>query len=128
MKQTTPCTRVAQQRVRQRRRADQLQRAVHPAGHERTDLRGQLPVVDEHMVDADRRAARRAFAGSRVVASTVIPRCLASTAAAIPTDEVPPRISTVSPGCASSPTVSEPYAVCSVSGIAPIVAQSSVGW
>ena len=60
-----------------------------------------------------------------MVANTVIPRCLARTAIVIPTDDVPPRISTVSPGCASSPTVSDPYAVCSVSGTAPIVAQSS---
>jgi hypothetical protein len=37
----------------------------------------------------------------------------------------PPRISSVCPGCASRPTVSEPWAVWTISGIAPSVAQSS---
>jgi hypothetical protein len=44
---------------------------------------------------------------------------------AIPTEEVPPRISRVWPGWASRPTVSEPWAVWTISGIAPSVAQSS---
>ena len=52
-------------------------------------------------------------------------RSFASTAAAIPADEVPPRINSVWPGFASSPMVSEPLAVCSISGTAPSVAQSS---
>src|SRR5205085_3598809 len=63
--------------------------------------------------------------GWRVVERTVRPRSLARIAVAIPTDEVPPRISSVWPACASRPTVSEPWAVWSISGIAPSVAQSS---
>jgi len=50
---------------------------------------------------------------------------LARIAVAIPTDEVPPRISSVCPGWASRPTVSEPWAVWTISGTAPSVAQSS---
>ena len=42
----------------------------------------------------------------------------------MPTDEVPPRISSVWPGFTSRPTVSEPYAVWSISGTAPRSAQS----
>ena len=42
----------------------------------------------------------------------------------MPTEDVPPRIRSVWPGWASRPTVSDPYAVCSVSGSAPIVVQS----
>jgi hypothetical protein len=49
--------------------------------------------------------------GRRVVANTVAPSCLASAAAASPTEEVPPRIRRVWPGCRSSPIVSEPLAV-----------------
>jgi hypothetical protein len=45
-------------------------------------------------------------------------------AEAIPTEEVPPRISNDWPGCASRPTSSDPYAVCSISGTAPSTAQS----
>ncbi len=68
-------------------------------------------------------AARRS--GRRVVASTVAPRQRASAAAARPTEEVPPRISTDCPGCRSRPTVSEPYAVCTISGSAPSTSQGS---
>ena len=71
----------------------------------------------------DNAAALTAF---RVVDRTVIPRRFANTAAAMPTDEVPPRIRIDCPGCASSPMVSEPCAVCSISGTAPNVAQSRV--
>ena len=51
------------------------------------------------------------------------PSRLARTAAHRPTDEVPPRISNDWPAFASKPTVSEPYAVCSISGTAPITLQ-----
>jgi hypothetical protein len=51
----------------------------------------------------------------------VRPRRLARIAAVRPTDDVPPRISNAWPGCASSPIVSAPYAVCSISGTAPRV-------
>ncbi|WP_420803250.1 hypothetical protein [Streptomyces spiramyceticus] len=46
---------------------------------------------------------------------------LASAAAASPTDEVPPRTRRVWPGRRSRPVVSEPYAVCKVSGTAPMI-------
>ena len=65
-----------------------------------------------------------ALAGFLVVERTFILRCLASTAVAIPTDDVPPRIWMDWPGWASSPMVSDPLAVCSISGTAPSVAQS----
>jgi hypothetical protein len=42
----------------------------------------------------------------------------------MPTDEVPPRTRSVWPRWASRPVVSDPYAVCSISGTAPSVAQS----
>jgi hypothetical protein len=60
----------------------------------------------------------------RVVDSTVRFRCLARRAVAMPTDDVPPRMRIDCPGCASRPTVSEPYAVWSISGIAPRVDHS----
>jgi hypothetical protein len=60
-----------------------------------------------------------ALAGLRVVANTVMARCVASTAVAMPTDDVPPLIRIDPPGWASRPTVSEPYAVWSISGTAP---------
>jgi hypothetical protein len=52
-------------------------------------------------------ASRRAPAlpADRVVARTVRPRRLARIATVRPTDDVPPRISRVWPGCTSSPTV-----------------------
>ena len=43
----------------------------------------------------------------------------------MPTDDVPPRISSVCPACRSRPTLSEPYAVCSISGTAPSVDHAS---
>ena len=46
-------------------------------------------------------------------------------AAARPTDDVPPRTSSVCPARRSSPTVSEPYAVCRVSGTAPSTSHGS---
>ncbi|MGW9208396.1 hypothetical protein ACWGR4_15590 [Embleya sp. NPDC055664] len=63
------------------------------------------------------------FAARRVVASTVAPIPLAGAAAARPTEEVPPRISRLCPARRSSPVVDEPYAVCNVSGTAPITCQ-----
>jgi hypothetical protein len=44
----------------------------------------------------------------RVVDKTVIFRCLASTAVAMPTEEAPPQMRVDWPGCASRPTVSKP--------------------
>ena len=60
-----------------------------------------------------------------MVDSTVRPRRLANTAVAMPTEEVPPRMRMDCPGRASRPIVSEPLAVCSISGTAPNVAQSN---
>ena len=51
------------------------------------------------------------------------PRHVASAAAARPTEEVPPRISTDWPGFRSRPMVSEPQAVCTISGKAPSTSQ-----
>lgn len=48
------------------------------------------------------------------------PRRLASIAAAMPTDEVPPRMSRLWPGWMSRPMVREPCAVCGSSGMAPM--------
>jgi len=50
----------------------------------------------------------RALSGRRVVESTVSPRSLASTAAAMPTDEVPPRTRSVWPARTSRPKVRDP--------------------
>jgi hypothetical protein len=49
-----------------------------------------------------------AFPALQVVDSTVMPIRLASTAVAMPIEEVPPRIRIDCPGRASRPTVSEP--------------------
>ncbi len=68
--------------------------------------------------------SRSARSGLRVVAMTVAPCILARTMLASPTVEVPPRISSVSPGRTPTPVVREPCAVCSISGTAPSTAQS----
>jgi hypothetical protein len=65
-----------------------------------------------------------ALSGWRVVDSTVMPRCVASTAVAIPIEEVLPRIRIDWPDWASSPMVSDPWALCSIPGTAPRVDQS----
>src|SRR5205809_615309 len=96
-------------------RVGAMDRNLEPAGGD---------VVEKRLEDLGGEVGRLA-SGRRVVDMTVRPRSLARTAAAIPTDEVPPRISSVCPGCASRPTVSDPKAVCSISGTAPSVAQSS---
>ena len=67
-----------------------------------------------------------AFAAVRVVENTVRPIRFARIAAAIPTEDVPPRTSSDCPGFASTPTVSDPYAVCSISGTAPTTDHGSV--
>jgi hypothetical protein len=59
-----------------------------------------------------------------VVENTVSPCCFAIAAAATPTDDVPPRMSSVCPGAIARPVCSDPCAVCSISGKAPSVAQS----
>ena len=63
--------------------------------------------------------SRSALPGARVVEITLSPRRLARMAAAMPTDDVPPRTSRLCPGCASRPTVRLPCAVWSISGTAP---------
>jgi hypothetical protein len=65
------------------------------------------------------RVSGATLADVRVVERTVSPILFARTAAAIPTDDVPPRTNRDWPGCASRPTASDPYAVCSISGTAP---------
>ena len=72
----------------------------------------------------DRFFLNSALFARRVVESTVMFRCLARTAAAMPTEDVPPRMRMDCPGRESRPTVSEPYAVCSISGKAPSVDHS----
>ena len=105
------------QRIGQRRSSDELQRVVNAIRHDLPNLRSDLPAVDHDVIHPDA-TQRVALSGFRVVASNVMPRRLASTAVAIPTEEVPPRISSDSPGLASSPTVNDPYDVCSISGAA----------
>ena len=68
------------------------------------------------------------FDSVRVVAMIVSPMRRDRAAMAIPTDELPPLTRIVWSRWASSPTVSEPYAVCSISGTAPTVAQSRSLW
>ena len=92
----------------------------------RSDL-GASPVVDDDVVDAEL-LKTRTLPALRVVENTVIPRRLASTAVAFRPTDVPPRIRRLCPGCASRPTVREPWDVCSISGTAPIVVQSSALW
>ena len=67
------------------------------------------------------RSSDAAFAGSRVVESTVMPLSLPSTAMAMPTDEVPPRISSVCPAVGLEADLERASAVCSISGTAPSV-------
>ena len=79
-----------------------------------------VPIAKTYTID-EIATAHDDMEHDRVVARTVRPRRLARIAAVRPTDDVPPRISSVWPGCTSSPTVSAPYAVCSISGTAPSV-------
>ena len=97
---------------------DHAESAYHPCG---TCRMGR---ADDPGAVVDPQCRVIGVEGLRVVDSPVIPRRLASTAVAMPTDEVPPRIRIDWPGWASRPTVSEPYEVCSISGTAPSVAQS----
>jgi hypothetical protein len=61
----------------------------------------------------------------RVVPATKQPWLRAIAAAANPTDVVPPRTSRRSAGCNFSALNRDPYAVCSISGAAPMTAQST---
>jgi len=63
----------------------------------------------------------------RLALALLARRRLAIVIAAMPTDELPPRISSDSRRCSSSVS-SDPQAVPKLSGIAPSRAQSSVVW
>ncbi len=81
------------QSIGQGRRADQIKGGIDAVrvqfAHGGRDLAGvEQGMVDAVLLSKARRSARR------VVDSTVAPRHLASAAAARPTEEVPPRIST----------------------------------
>jgi len=111
------------QRVGQCGCTDELDRGVDSVGDDRAHLPGQIASsMSTWSTPMSVRAA--ALPGLRVVDSTIISRCLARTAVAIPTEEVPPLIRMDCPGWASRPIVREPYDVWSISGSAPRVAQS----
>ena len=113
------------QRVGQGRGADQFERGVDAVAEQAADQGGDCP-SSMTTWSTPTAVSAAALAGLRVVASTVRPSRLARTAVAIPTDDVPPRTSRLWPGRASRPTVREPWAVWSISGTAPRVAQSRV--
>ncbi len=76
---------------------DELDRGLDAVRDDRSRLRSDVAVVEEDVVDADRLQRRHAVGLARG-GRTVRPRSLARIAVAIPTDEVPPRISSVCPG------------------------------
>jgi hypothetical protein len=111
------------QRVRQGRRPDKFDSSVDPGCEVSRTCEATLP-SSIRTWSTPRSVRVAVLFVLRVVESPVMSRWLARTAAAIPTEDVPPRMRIDCPDCASRPTVSEPWAVCSISGMAPRIDHS----
>jgi hypothetical protein len=107
VKQTVPWTAVARRVSRSVGAPTSSTAPDTPSGTMRRTASAMAP---SSMTTWSTPAASRtwALAALLVVEIIVRPRCLAITARARPIEEVPPRMSRLSPGCASTPVVREP--------------------